>query len=628
MLQALWSHRSFVVLTAAIMLLAFFSARWVFLSMTPPPPKENAEYKDSTLPASVRALDLLSYMSLEEKVGQMALVEKNSVASSNDIVAYGLGGLLSGSGARPVDNSFSGWRTMIDDYMDTARSSRLGIPLLYGVDAVHGHAHVPGATIFPHAIGLGAAADPALVEAIGRATARELSATSINWNYAPTLDLPRDIRWGRVYESFSDDAELAGILGAAYVRGLQGANTAGEEKVVLATLKHYIGLGSMQWDTSSNKNFRIDQGLTVADDAALRSDYLPAFATGVAAGAGSVMVGLNTWGKKKLAAESYLITDVLKGELGFKGFVVSDWYGVYEIPGPRFFATAEAVNAGVDMVMLPFDYKAFTRHMKIAVWLGLVSQARVDDAVVRILEAKFALGLFDDREVPVSYDEVAHSNLARTAVAASQVLLKNDNSLLPLSSNTRHIRVVGSAANNVGMQAGAWTVEWQGVDGNWLPNTTSILAGIKEAVAPGVIVEYDERGEFAPGSKRAPVGIAVVGERPYAEGWGDKEYPMLDEADREAIKKLQASTEQVVVVIVSGRPLFISNEIDSWDGLVAAWLPGGEGAGVADVLFGKVPFTGTLPLPWPRHAEQLPLTADGVTADGTPILFPRFYSLR
>jgi beta-glucosidase len=617
-----------VVAVVVIAVLLFWGVRW-YVSPTLPVPTADALYKNATLPAAVRAADLLTYMTLEEKIGQMALVEKNSLIAKEDIATYGLGALLSGSGAKPDENTFSGWRTMVEEYMATARTSRLSIPLLYGVDAVHGHAHVPGATIFPHAIGLGATRDPALVEAIGAATARELLATSINWNYAPTLDLPRDMRWGRVYESFSDDTALAGALGSAYVRGLQSAGLEGPEDLqVLATLKHYIGLGSMQWDTSSNKNFRIDQAFTSPDEAALRADYLPAFAAGVTAGAGSVMVGLNSWGETKLAAERFLISDVLKSELGFKGFVVSDWYGVYEIPGGRFFATVKAINAGVDMVMLPFDYKAFTSHMMWAVGLGLISEARVDDAVRRILEAKFSLGLFDGATSSLPYDDEEHRALARTAVAASQVLLKNEGDLLPLSPYTPEIRVAGSAADNVGMQAGAWTVEWQGVDGSWLPNTTSILSGIKAAVAPGVRVEYDKEGDFEIRSSRACVGIAVVGERPYAEGWGDREYPILEEVDREAIKNLQATCEKVVVVIVSGRPLFIANEVDSWDGLVAAWLPGGEGAGVADVLFGAVPFTGTLPLPWPHHSEQLPLRADGTTADGTSVLFPRSYGLR
>lgn len=621
------SRRLLVVALLILIFIALFTARKIFVS--PPSPPADAPYKNAALSARVRAENLLSYMTLEEKVGQMALVEKNSLAAPTDIVTYGLGGMLSGSGAKPEENTFAGWRTLVDGFMATARGSRLGIPLLYGVDAVHGHAHVPGATIFPHAIGLGATGDPALVEAIGAATARELVATSINWNYAPTLDLPRDIRWGRVYESFSDDPLLAGALGAAYVRGLQGGDTSGRDVVpVMATLKHYIGLGAMQWDTSSNQNFRIDQAYTAPDEEALRSDYLPAFKAAVDAEAGSVMVGLNSWGDTKLAAEKYLISDVLKNELGFKGFVVSDWYGVYEIPGGRFFATVQAINAGVDMVMLPFDYKAFTRHMQFAVWLGLVPEARVDDAVVRILEAKFRLGLFDDTAPIAAYDERAHRALAREAVSASQVLLKNEKGVLPLSPNIRHIKVAGSAADNVGRQAGAWTVEWQGVDGNWLPNTTSILAGIKNTVAPHTLVEYDEHGDFAAGSKRASVGIAVVGERPYAEGWGDREYPILDDVDLEAIKKLQAACDRVIVVLVSGRPLFIANEIDSWDALVAAWLPGGEGAGVADVLFGTVPFTGSLPLPWPHHSEQLPLAADGTTADKTALLFPRFYGLR
>ena len=586
-------------------------------------------YKNSDVSIDERLQNLLSQMTLAEKIGQMALIEKNSLAQPTDIATYGLGGILSGAGSKPATNTESGWKSLVTDYQTEATKSRLGIPLLYGVDAVHGHALVPGATVFPHQIGLGASGDADLVEAIARATANDIAATALNWNYAPNLDLPTDIRWGRMYEGFSDDPLLTARLGAAYVKGMQTASdstTTTTTIPVLATLKHFAGVGSMQWNSSTNKNFKIDQGVTLADTKALQKKYLPPFKAAIDTGVLSVMVGLHTWGNSKLIVSREIITGELKDRLAFKGFVVSDWYGVYEGAGNKFIATVRAINAGVDMVMLPFDYKTFVRQVTWANRLGIISDARIDDAVSRILRAKFTAGLFD---VPVATEVKLADNraLARTAVAQSLVLLKNNDALLPLKKNPRHIRVAGRAADNIGIQSGAWTVEWQGVDGNWLPNATSILAGIRAQVTPGTNVEYSPTGEYKTAGTKAPIGIAIVGETPYAEGWGDREYPILSEADLQAIKNLQAVCDQVVVVIVSGRPLLIANEVDSWDALVAAWLPGTEGGGVTDVLFGDKQFMGTLPVPWPKTAEQLPVATDGATRDGTALLFPRYSGL-
>ena len=582
------------------------------------------KYKDPTLPIDERVEDLLAQMTLGEKIGQMALVEKNSIQNLEDVRIYGLGGILSGAGAQPEENTPAGWLAMTTAFAEQARSSRLGIPNLYGVDAIHGHSNVLGATVFPHAIALGAAGDMDLVKRVAEATALELAATGIYWNYSPTLDLPEDIRWGRVYESFSSDPTLAGELGEAYIEGLQNGRTP-----VGATAKHYLGAGSMVWNSSSNPDFKIDQGQTPINEERLYAVYLPVFKQAVEAGVVSVMAGLNSWGDDKISASRYLLQDKLKDELGFEGFVVSDWYGVYEISNNDFLSAVVAVNAGVDMVMLPFDYKAFVQNLSLAIRLGVVKEARINEAVRRILKAKFALGLFDQRsnsELEI-VGSTEHRLLAREAVARSLVLLKNEESLLPLKNGVGVIRVAGSAADNIGQQAGAWTVEWQGIDGNWLPGATSILDGLRQLSPEGQVIEYERDGHFPIHSPKAEVGIAVVGETPYAEGWGDNDEPKLSPEDLQTIERLRESSERVIVVLVTGRPLFITNEIENWDAVVVAWLSGSEGAGVADVLFGQKTFEGKLPIDWPATTSQLPITTKGQTADGTSPLFKRGFGL-
>lgn len=595
------------------------------------PINTNATYLNSEAPIESRVADLLSYMTLEEKIGQMALVEKNSIKKISDVGDFSLGALLSGSGAKPEENTVAGWKQMVDDYQTAAAKSRLGIPLLYGSDAIHGHAHVPEATVFPHTIGLGASGNPVLVKKIAAATANEMAATGVNWNFAPNLDTPQDIRWGRVYETFSDDPTLVSELGAAYTQGLQSKESALDKRLhVLATPKHFVGLGGMSWDTSLNENFKIDQGITSANGTLLQETYLPPFSAAIDAGALSIMVGLNTWGEKRTVRQQYLLTDVLKKQLGFQGFIVSDWYGVHEGTRSTFLATVAAVNAGVDMVMLPFDYVTFIRDIKWANRLGLISDERIDDAVSRILYAKFSLGLFDSEH---SSNEVtaipnkAHRALAREAVAESLVLLKNETGVLPLNPNAKKIHVAGSAADNVGKQMGAWSIEWQGIDGNWLFGATSILSGIKELAGDNVSLEFEEHALFPSSSPKADVGIAVVGESPYAEGWGDNSKPSLSEEDLTTIENLKKVSRSVVVVLITGRPLIITDNIDDWDAVVVAWLPGSEGAGVADVLFGKKIFTGSLPLPWPTSVSQLPISTSGKTSDGSTVLFSRDFGL-
>lgn len=619
----------YLYLILFVILIALLAGCYFFSKDVPPPPL-NPLYKNSAMPLEERVADLLSHMTLEEKIGQMALVEKNSIQELSDISTYGLGGLLSGFGGRPDDNTPQGWKNMVNTFVSESRSSRLGIPALYGVDAIHGHTNVPGATVFPHFIGVGASGNEALVQQVAAATAQELLATGVNWSYSPTYDMPQDIRWGRVYETFSDDPVLVSRLGSAYIRGLQETSSGATSTIsILATPKHYIGAGGMAWNSSSNENFTIDQGTTPADEDTLRRHYLPPFQKAVETGALSIMAGLNSWGDTKLAASSYLIQTVLKEELGFKGFVVSDWYGVYEIPGGNYKAAVTAINAGIDMVMLPFDYKGFSSDVRRAVRNGDISEERINDAVKRILMVKFKLGLFDISSAinPIELGSPTHRALAREAVAQSLVLLKNDNQLLPIAGSVGTIRVAGSAADNIGKQAGAWTVEWQGIDGNWLPGATSILQGMREVAPKDTTIEFDAGGNFALNSPKADLGIAIVGEAPYAEGWGDTPKPAVSDEDLATIQRLKQSSKKVVVVLVTGRPLIITDEIRDWDATVVAWLPGSEGAGVADVLFGKKSFTASLPLPWPASIEQLPIIEDN-TSDGSTVLFPRYFGLQ
>lgn len=561
----------------------------------------DAPYRRADVPVDERIEDLLSRMTEEEKIGQLALVVKNSITTLDDVTRYGLGGVLSGAGGRPEPNTPAAWLEMVRSFQDRAKASRLGIPLLYGVDATHGHANVIGATVFPHAIGLGASHDPDLVYRVAQVTTQEMVATGIRWNFAPNLDVSQDSRWGRTYETFGSDTDLVSRLGRAYVEGTQSFSSSAARAIV--TPKHYLGSGAMVWDSSSNPKYKIDQGTTNADEATLRRVHLPPFKAAVEAGASAVLVGLNSWNGAKLAASHHLLTDVLKGELGFYGMVVSDWYGVYEIPGGEYRAVVTAINAGVDMVMLPYDYRSFIGYVGDALRAGDISSQRLDDAVRRILRAKFAAGLFEepasDGAALSALGSAEHREVAREAVRKSLVVLQDRNKTLPLSGRRDLVIVAGSAAHNLGRQMGGWTVEWQGIDGNWVPGTT-ILDGIRAAVSEEMAVDYSPEASFGRISEKADVGIAVVGEAPYAEGWGDNAHPSLSKDDLAVISRIRAVSKRIVVVIVSGRPLELPSVSKQWDAIVAAWLPGSEGEGVADVLFGSYPFTGTLPLAWPR----------------------------
>ena len=555
-------------------------------------------YHDRKLSSQDRAEDLLGRMTLEEKAGQLALVDKNGIKDPSDISKYGIGGVLSGGGGNPSSDTPSGWWEMVNGFESHSQDSCLGIPIFYGADAVHGHSNLPQATIFPQSIGLAAANDPDLVKRIAGVTAEEMAATGVYWNYFPSVDVTKDIRWGRTYETYGSDVGRVSTLGAAYVQGFQGAQISGITP--MATAKHYIGAGATEWGTSSNMAYKLDQGNAEIDENTLRAEHLPPFKAAVESGVGSVMLGLDSWNGEKIAGSHYLVTDVLKDELGFQGIVITDWHGGSGLKKDECESWQAAINAGVDMIMLPEDYERFSSCMVKAVTTGSVLQSRLDDAVLRILRVKFAMGIFDRTGAVPDMSVIGstlHRDTAREAVRKSLVLLKNDGGALPIKKDVRRIFVGGSGADNLGKQAGGWTVNWQGGQGNLITGA-SILSGIMDTVSENTEVEFDKEGAFSADRGKADIGIAVVGEDPYAEGWGDREDLSLSQEDLAAIEKIKAASDHIVVVIISGRPLDVKGKAGGWDAVVAAWLPGSEGEGVSDVLFGDYPFTGTLPLPW------------------------------
>lgn len=573
----------------------------------------SALYRNGNLPPAARVIDLMARMTLDEKIAQMTLVEKNSILA-DDITELGIGGLLSGGGGYPTDNQTqtdmntpAGWAQMVSSFQDYALQSRLAIPLIYGVDAVHGHNNMRGAVIFPHNIGLGATRDADLVAEVCRITALEMVATGIYWNYSPVVAVPQDIRWGRTYEAFGQDTDLVSELATACLTGMQGEDLS-LDTTVLGTPKHYVGDGGAEWGTSTTGEYQIDQGVMNVDEATLREIHLPPYIDAVENGAQSIMISYSSWNELKMHAEQYLITEVLKGELGFDGFIVTDWAGVDQISDEYYDSVVASINAGIDMVMVPYNYLSFIDTVKRAVNNGDIEIARIDDAVRRILTVKFEMGLFEhpypNEALLTDVGSSQHRAVARQAVAESQVLLKNDGDLLPLG-DVGTVFIAGEAANDIGLQSGGWTIEWQGAVGDITEGTT-ILEGIQNAI-PDQEVVYSVDGTF---EGTAPVGIVVVSEQPYAEGVGDDPDLILSDTDLATIDAIRGQVDQLVVVIISGRPLMIANHMDNWDAVVAAWLPGSEGAGVADVLLGYAPFTGTLPVVWPKSVDQLPLPID------------------
>jgi beta-glucosidase len=587
-------------------------------------PADTAEpgaWLDATAPVDDRVAALLAEMTLDEKIGQMTLVEKGSIEPDGVTDAL-VGGVLSGGGGSPPDNTPAGWHAMVSAYQSAAAETRLGIPILYGVDAVHGHNNLVGATMFPHNVGLGAAGDPSLVEKIGRATALETAATGIRWDYAPVIAVPQDIRWGRTYEGYGESTALVGTLGSAFIRGLQGADLASGDAVA-ATPKHFVGDGGTAWGTSGRPDYHMDQGVTAGDEALIRERYLPPYEDAINAGARIVMASFSgTEAGGKIHGDHHWLTDVLKGELAFEGFLVSDWEAVNQVDPDYATAVARSINAGIDMVMVPYDYGLFQRVMTEAVAAGEIPQDRIDDAVERILRVKMELGLFEEPTPALREDVVGSADdrsLAREAVGRSMTLLKTTGDVLPLDGE-RQILLAGEGADDIGIQSGGWTISWQGSDGDTTPGTT---------VAQGLVDEFGDRVHLVSprelnDAARTPIGILVVAERPYAEGEGDSERLRPFERDLELLPVMRSKVDRLIVVLLSGRPLVVPEVFETADAVVAAWLPGTEGAGVADVLAGTRAFEGRTPYTWPISPDDAPRTGKGA-CDGA--VFPAGYGL-
>ena len=584
-----------------------------------------------------RITQLIAGMSVEEKVGQTIQGDIGSV-TPEDLRKYPLGSILAGGNSAPDGNERTTparWVAFIDGYRAVALEPRPGhtpIPILFGIDAVHGHNNIVGATIFPHNIGLGAARDPDLVRRIGSATAEEMAVTGGDWTFGPTLAVPRDERWGRSYEGYSEDPSVVRLYAGAVTLGLQGPLKAGrplEPGQVVGSAKHFLGDGG----TLGGK----DQGDAALPERDLIRLHAQGYPPAIDAGVLTVMVSFSSWNGSKISGNRSLLTGVLKGRMGFQGFVVSDWNAHGQLPGCTNVSCPQAMNAGLDMYMAPDSWKGLFENTVAQVKAGVIPMARLDDAVRRILRVKFKAGLFDRTRPPLEghFDRLGapeHRALAREAVRKSLVLLKNDG-VLPIRADAR-VLVAGDGADDIGKAAGGWTLTWQGT-GNTnadFPHGQSIYAAIAQAVAAsGGHTELAPDGAF---KTKPDVAIVVFGENPYAEFQGDLadlEYQPGQKTDLALLKRLKAEGIPVVAVFLSGRPLWTNPEINASNAFVAAWLPGTEGGGIADVLIRKsdgsvnFDFTGRLSYSWPRRADQVPLNRGD---RGYDPLFPFGYGLR
>jgi beta-glucosidase len=574
---------------------------------------------------------LLARMTVEEKIGQMTQADASKVKDPADVAKYFLGSILNGGGEDPAaGNSVVAWTDHYDRYQSASQQTRLKIPIIFGIDAVHGHSNVLNATIFPHNVGLGCTRNPALVEKAAAVTAEEVRATGIQWTFAPMVAVVRDERWGRTYEGFGESTELSRDMGVAAIRGFQGTNPR-DPKHIVACAKHFIGDGATTFGTGpltksqgSTEHWPIDRGDTKLTEAELRTLLLPPYVAAVKEGVGTVMISYNTWNGVQAHGSKRLMTDILKGDLGFKGFLISDWAAIDAIPGDYKSDIETSINGGLDMVMVPDRYPEFYNTLLALVQEKRIPMSRIDDAVRRILRVKAGMGMLDegasliaDRKLHASFGSAEHRAVARDAVRQSLVLLKNEGKVLPLSKSAR-VHVAGRSADDIGNQCGGWTVEWQGKSGPVMTGGTTILQAIKGAASN---VTYTLDGSGADG---APVAVAVIGETPYAEMQGDRSDLSLDPADVATVKALKKSGARVVVVLVTGRPMILDSILADADAIVAAWLPGTEGAGVADVLFGDYKPTGKLSYSWPRSMAQLPINVGDAKYDP---LFPFGFGL-
>lgn len=560
---------------------------------------------------------LLALMTLEEKIGQMSQVRHFDDVTENEIASKFIGSVIHTQGPLPGKKALE-WQAKFIRLQKKALSTRLGIPLLFGVDAIHGQNTYAGATIFPHNIGFGAARNKKLVEEAAAITAIESQATGFNWVFSPCIAIPYNEKWGRVYEAYSESTELTEILTKASVRGHQG--NLSSRNTVMATAKHFVGDGAT--------DFGVEGGNTSLSKSEIMERLLPPYRAAVKEGVGSVMVSFNKMDAQAMHAHKELITGTLKIGMAFDGIVVSDWKAYSRFGGK------DIINAGIDMVMaVDGDLENFQQDLKQAVDSGLVAQEKIDDAVRRILRQKFRLGLFEnpfpDATLISEIGKPEHREKARQAVRESLVLLKNKNKVLPISKETKKIVVVGEHANSAGLQSGGWTIDWQGTKENYTGATT-ILQGIKKLAKGSVVYDEDATGMH----RDADIVIIFVGETPYAEFFGDigdgeGTYKLtLTKAHQKYINAYANTKTQVVVVLISGRPLVVTDQITQSDAFVAAWLPGSEGGGVAEVLFGDYNFKGKLPHSWPKSEDDFNGKFGPNFWDDTVVpLFPYGYGL-
>ena len=555
--------------------------------------------------------ELIKEMTLEEKIGQMTQVDYRYLKDKSDITKYFLGSILSGGGSTPPTNQPSSWVDLYNGFQKEALKTRLKIPLIYGIDAVHGHNNVFGATMFPHNIGLGCANDKLLVQKIAAATAAEVKATGLDWTFAPCVAVAQDERWGRTYESFSEDSDIVTKLGVASTIGYQGRTL--NKNSLLACAKHFVGDGNTVFGTGTNW-YKIDRGDVILEEEELRSKYIKPFKESIKAGVGSIMISYNSWKGKKLHGHKYLINDVLRKELKFDGIIISDWAGINEIDKDYKTCIIQSINAGIDMNMVPGSlnpddnsYDDFIRLAIEAVKEGAIPIERIDNAVHRILKVKKQIGLFDTPIKNPSNKNILgskrHRDLARESVRKSLVLLKNENKILPLKKVGKKITLVGNHADNIGFQCGGWTIHWQGGSGDITPGTT-ILDAFKSAVSDSNNIRYSKNADNLLGSD---IIVVAIGEEPYTEGVGDRDSLLLPKKDKELLEKVKRSKIPYVVILISGRPMIINKELDNSHAFIAAWLPGTEGEGISDVLFGDFDFTGKLSMTWPRSMKQIPI---------------------